>query len=118
MRKALLWVFGWPHELLHVLALRLIGRQSQAITHTHVDIPSDLPTGQFIFVAGLPALVFFTLTAASLQLMFAAAEPVQAVVWLAVTALLALAALGTVGDIMLIVTRLLAERFQPPEEDF
>ena len=58
-------IFGPPHELLHVLAL-LIGRRPTAISWTHVDIPDDLTTRQYVFVAGLPALVFWSATALAL----------------------------------------------------
>ena len=67
-------IFGWPHELLHVLALRLIGRQPRMVQQTHVDIPDDLSTSQFVFVAGLPALTFGLAAAISLQLLFAARD--------------------------------------------
>jgi hypothetical protein len=103
----LLRLFGWPHELLHVLALRLIGRQPQAITQNHVDIPADLSLGAFVFVAGFPALVFWTATALSVQALFYATSLPQALVTLALSVVLGLGSLGTIGDILLIVMRVL-----------
>lgn len=114
--KILLWLFGWPHEGLHVLALRLIGRQPQAVTQTHVDIPDDLSTGQYIFVAGLPALVFWGATVASSQQLFNASAVPQVILWLAITSIAALAALGTLGDLYLIVIRLMTAYFRPPDD--
>ena len=113
----LLRIFGWPHELLHVLALRLIGRRPKAVTGTYVDIPADLPTGQYVFVAGFPALVFWLGAAASLRSLLGAAGLVQALLWLVLGSLLTLAALGTLGDIQLILRRLIQERLRPPGDD-
>jgi len=113
--NVLLWLFGWPHEWLHVLALRLIGRQPETVTKTHVDIPDDLSTGEYIFVAGLPALVFWPITVASAQQWFRAPDAPQAILWLAVTSALGLAAVGTLADLYLIVIRLLDAYFRPPE---
>jgi hypothetical protein len=101
----LLRIFGWPHELLHVLALRLIGRRPTRVQQSHVDMPDDLSTGQFVFVAGLPALVFGLAAAISLQLLFAAGDVIQVIVWLLVTAFFALGVAGCVGDLMLILAR-------------
>ena len=106
----LLRIFGWPHELLHVLALRLIGRSPQGVQQTHVDIPDDLSTGQFVFVAGLPALVFGLGAAVGLQLLFAAGDVVQVILGLLVTAFFALGFAGCVGDLMLILARVLAPK--------
>ena len=113
--KILLWVFGWPHELLHALALRLIGRRPEAITQAHIDIPDDLSTVQYIFVAGLPALVFWTGLVFSGQMLFSATSPAQIIFRLALTSVLGLAAMGTLGDLYLILMRVLADRFKPPE---
>ena len=99
-------LYGWPHELLHLLALRLLGRRARAIRHTHVDIPADLGRGQFVFVAGLPALVFWPLCGIGAQQLLTASEPRAALFWLLFTALLLPAAAGTLGDLALIVLRL------------
>jgi hypothetical protein len=101
----LLRIFGWPHELLHVLALRLIRRQPTRVQQTHVDIPDDLSTGQFVFVAGLPALVFGLAAAVGLQLLFTAGNIAQVILWLLVTVFFALGVAGCVGDLMLILAR-------------
>jgi len=103
-------VFGWPHELLHVLALWLIGRRALSITRTHVDIPEDLTTGQYVFVAGLPALVFWGVAAASLQALASTPDIGRGMVWFAVMSVAALAGFGTLGDIHLIIERLLESR--------
>lgn len=102
-------VYGWPHELLHWLALRLIGRREQAITHTHVDIPADLGRGEFVFVAGLPAFIFWPLTGIAAQQLLTAQDLVAALFWLVCAALLLPAAAGTLGDLALIVLRLRRE---------
>jgi hypothetical protein len=112
--KTLLNIFGWPHELLHVLALRLIGRRAVAITRTHVDIPDDLSTGQYVFVAGLPALVFWSITAVCLLSLVNAPTIPVFILWAVLTPISMIAAAGTVGDIVLISARLLES--QPPEQ--
>jgi hypothetical protein len=104
--NTLLRIFGWPHELLHVLALRLIGRQPQKVQQAHVDIPDDLSTGQFVFVAGLPALVFGLAAAISLQLLLAARDVGQVIIWLLATGFFVLGVTSSVGDLMLILARL------------
>ena len=109
-------LFGWPHELLHVLALILIGRRPEAITGRYVDIPDDLPTGQFVFVAGLPALVFWLGAAVCLRAIFGAADLGGIVLALGGAIIFALAGLGTMGDLQLIAMRLLKERFEPPDQ--
>lgn len=107
-------LFGWPHELLHMLALWLIGRRPEAITQVHVDIPDDLSTRQYIFVAGLPALIFWIAMAASVLLLLNAPDLLQVAVGVVLTAIFSLAALGTVGDLHLIVVRLLEEQQGEP----
>jgi len=107
----ILRVFGWPHELLHVLALLLIGRRARAISQTHVDIPPDLTTRQYLFVAGLPALIFWLMVAACALMLVQATSVIERVGWLALTLVASLAAAGTLGDIYLIVARLMAERY-------
>ena len=113
--KILLWLFGWPHEWLHVLALRLIGRRPEAVTQTHVDVPDDLSTREYVFVAGLPALVFWPITVGSGQQLFAAPDLPQFLMWLVVTSIVGLAAVGTLADLYLILMRLLDRYFRPPE---
>lgn len=99
-------LYGWPHEMLHVLALRLVGRRAQAAAHTHVDIPADLGRAQFVFVAGLPALVFWPLAAVGLRQLLAAPDLPGALLWMVYGALLFPAAAGTLGDLALIAMRL------------
>ncbi len=99
-------IYGWPHEMLHLLALRLVGRRAQGATHEHVDIPADLGRGQFVFVAGLPALVFWPLSAFGLQHLLAAQDLASALFWMVYGALLFPAAVGTLGDLALILWRL------------
>ena len=106
----LLRIFGWPHELLHVLALRLIGRRPHRIQQTHVDIPDDLSTGQFVFVAGLPALVFGLGAVVGLQLLLAARDIGQVILWLLITVFFTFGLAGCVGDLMLILARVLAPK--------
>jgi hypothetical protein len=113
----LLRIFGWPHEALHVLALWLIGRRAVKMTRTYVDIPDDLSTLQYVFVAGLPALVFFTGLVLSVQVLFSAANLLQAALWFVLSSLFGLAALGTLGDILLILQRLFDDRTPPPDEN-
>lgn len=102
-------LYGWPHEMLHLLALRLVGRRAQGVTHGHVDIPADLGRGQFVFVAGLPALVFWPLGAFGLQQLLAARDLVSVLFWILYGALLFPAAAGTLGDLVLILWRLRQE---------
>lgn len=99
-------IFGPPHELLHVLALLLVGRRPVAISWTHVDIPDDLTTRQYIFVAGLPALVFWSAAALSLLAAVNAPEVGRLALALIGTLVFGLAAYGTLGDIHLILMRL------------
>ncbi len=108
--KVLLWLFGWPHEMLHVLALGIIGRQPEAVTQSHVDIPDDLSTGEYVFVAGLPALVFWTAAAICIQLLMSAATLPLRLLWLALAALLVIGAFGTIGDVLLIIARVMQDR--------
>jgi hypothetical protein len=108
--KLLLWLFGWPHEMLHVLALRLIGRQPEAVTQSHVDIPDDLSTGEFVFVAGLPALVFWTAAAVSIQLLFSASTLPLRLLWLLLAGFIIVGGFGTVGDMLLIIARIMQAR--------
>lgn len=108
--NTLLRIFGWPHELLHVLALRLIGRRPHAVQQSHVDIPDDLSTGEYVFVAGLPALVFTLGLILGVQLLLTATGLPQLGVGLALAAVFAIATLGTIGDVFLIIERIVQAR--------
>jgi hypothetical protein len=99
-------LFGPPHEALHRLALRLIGRRAVAGGRTYVDIPPNLTRGQYVFVAGLPALVFWGAALFGLARLLAAPDFGQAALWFGLMSLAALAGLGTLGDVALIVRRL------------
>lgn len=115
--KALLWVYGWPHELLHLAGLWLVGRRAVRITRTHIDIPADLSAAQYVLVAGLPALVFWGLTLWSIQQLFAAPDVGRTLLWLALAAFWGIGALGTVGDVLLIIERLIQGRPRPPLDE-
>jgi len=99
-------IFGPPHELLHVLALFLIGRQPKAIGYKHVDIPDDLSTRAYVFVAGLPALVFWGITLIAASKLAGARTFAEGIIAFVVFSLATLAGLGTLGDIQLIIRRL------------
>ena len=99
-------IFGPPHELLHVLALVLIGRRPKAIGYRHVDIPDDLSRRAYVFVAGLPAVVFWGVTVISALWLASAQDFGTVIVAFVVFSAALLAALGTLGDIQLIVRRL------------
>ena len=71
-------IYGAPHELLHVLALMLIGRRAVKFAQDHVIVPSDLTTAQYVFVAALPAIVFFGCMAAGMLFLLHASTPGQA----------------------------------------
>ncbi len=99
-------IFGPPHELLHVLALFLIGRRPKAIGYKHVDIPDDLSTRAYVFVAGLPAVVFWGVALVAGIKLANATGIGEVLVTFAVFSIAALAGLGTLGDIQLIIRRL------------
>jgi hypothetical protein len=99
-------IFGPPHELLHVLALLLVGRRPLAVTWRHVDIPDDLSTGQYVFVAGLPALVFWSVALIGLLTLAKAQSFSEILIGFMVMSLGALAGLGTLIDLQLIAARL------------
>jgi len=99
-------IFGPPHELLHVLALLLIGRRPKSVGYKHVDIPDDLSTPAYVFVAGLPALVFWgTALVAAIKLTTANSIG-ELILTFAVFSIATLAGLGTLGDIQLILRHL------------
>jgi hypothetical protein len=99
-------IFGPPHELLHVLALLLVGRRPKAVGYKHVDIPDDLSTRAYVFVAGLPALVFWGAALISAIKLATATSVGELILTFAVFSVAALAGLGTLGDIQLIFKRL------------
>jgi hypothetical protein len=99
-------IFGPPHELLHVLALLLIGRRPKAISYRHVDIPDDLSTRAYVFVAGLPALVFWSVALTAAIKLATAKSIGEAILTFAMFSIATLAGLGTIGDIQLIIRRL------------
>ena len=99
-------IFGTPHELLHVLALTLIGRRAIKFASDHVIIPSDLTTREYVFVAGLPALVFFICLTLGAVGLINAQTPGQAGIATAVIIVSVVAAAGTVGDLQLIALKL------------
>jgi hypothetical protein len=104
--QVLIRIFGPPHELLHVIALLLIGRKPTRITRTHVDIPDNLTTGQFVFVAGFPVMVFGGTALLGVIGLVNAATLEQAELALVATVLGGLGASGTVNDIEQIALRL------------
>jgi hypothetical protein len=108
--KLLLQFFGPPHEALHLLALLLIGRRAVQFTLRHVDIPPDLTTRQYVFVAGMPALVFGISAGLGVVGLVLAHTWIQAVLGLLVGFLGTIALAGTVGDAHLIAARLMQER--------
>ena len=63
MSKLVVFVLAWPHEMLHVLALRLIGKQPERVGATFVLVPEGLSLDEIIFVNALPVLVTGTLFA-------------------------------------------------------
>jgi hypothetical protein len=109
-------IFGPPHESLHVLALYLIGRRPDSVGQTHVDIPDDLTTGQYVFVAGLPALVFWLMAVAGIMILVNAPNlPALVLGWLLLM-VGGLAGFGTLGDLQLIAERIAEDQNQPPRD--
>jgi UDP-N-acetylmuramyl pentapeptide phosphotransferase/UDP-N-acetylglucosamine-1-phosphate transferase len=114
--QLMIWInriFGPPHEFLHLLALWLIGRRAVGFSWTHVDIPDDLSVGQYVFVAGLPALVFWVTAAVGGVHLMNAANLGDGLIGFAVLMVAMFAGLGTMGDIQLILMRVLE---QPPDD--
>ena len=99
-------IYGAPHELLHVLALMLIGRRAVKFAQDHVIVPSDLTTAQYVFVAALPAIVFFGCMAAGMLFLLHASTPGQAGIGVAVILAAGFGAAGTFGDLQLIWLKL------------
>jgi hypothetical protein len=96
-------MLGIPHELLHVLALVLIGRRPHGIGLTHVDVPDDLSTGQYIFVAAF--------------LLMNASSVLSAIAGLGLVLAGMLGMAGGAGDIQLIQLRLARDRMERTPED-
>ena len=105
--RVLQTLFGYPHEALHALALLLIGRRAVRVTRAYTDIPDDLTTPQYVFVAGLPALVFWGFTAACLLALLNAGSVDAAALAAAGAIVGTIAGYGTVGDLALIARRLM-----------
>jgi hypothetical protein len=105
----LLRVLAPPHEALHLLALLLIGRRAVDFTLRHVDIPDDLSTGQYVFVAGLPAAAFILLMALGVLGLVLAQGWTQAALGLIAALFGVFGAAGTLGDVQLIAARLANE---------
>ncbi|MDX2163513.1 MAG: hypothetical protein SF162_19510 [bacterium] len=105
----LLRVFGLPHEALHALALLLIGRRAVRFTRSHVVIPDDLTTGEYVFVAALPGLVALIVLAGGGIGLLEARSPSEATAALLAIVIGGFGAAGALGDFHLIVTRLQSE---------
>lgn len=114
MKTLLIRLFGYPHEFLHVLALWCIGRRPLRITQIYVDIPDDLSTAEYVFVAGLPALVFWLGALGCVQMVLSAGSFLQFVLWGGLSLFFTLGGIGTIGDLLLIAARLLSP---PPPPD-
>ena len=99
-------IYGAPHELLHVLALLIIGRRALKFAQDHVIVPNDLTTPQYVFVAALPAIVFFTCMAIGVLVLLNAHTPGQAGIGVAVILAAGFGAAGTFGDLQLIWLKL------------
>lgn len=106
-------IYGAPHELLHVLALMLIGRRALKFSNDHVIVPSDLTTAQYVFVAALPAIVFFTCMALGVLGLLNARTPGQAGIGVAVILAAGFGAAGTFGDLQLIWLKLSQRGSEP-----
>ncbi len=103
----LLRLYGFPHEGLHLLALWLIGRRAVRWSNRHVDVPDDLSAGQYVFVAGLPALAFGLVTGAGGVLLLNAPDAGAALGGVALLVVGGFGLAGTVGDLQRIAARLL-----------
>lgn len=106
-------IYGTPHEMLHILALMLIGRRAVHVAQDHVIIPGDLTTGQYVFVAGLPALLFFVALALGAVGLLSARTPSQAGIAVGVIIAAGFAAAGTLGDVQLIMMKLAQKNRKP-----
>jgi hypothetical protein len=102
--------FGPPHESLHVLALLFIGQRPKSTTSTYVDIPEDLTTGQYVFVAGLPAFVFWNMAIVGIILLVNAPNFPGLALGFVLLLVGGLAGFGTLGDIQLIYDRIMRDQ--------
>lgn len=109
-------LFGIPHEALHVLALWLIGRRPERVTSTHVDIPGDLSTGRYVFVAIFPTAVFLIIAAMGLVGMASAGSIMQFGVALIAAIVGSIGTVGGMGDLHLITLRL-AQDAEPAQHE-
>jgi hypothetical protein len=99
-------IFGPPHEFLHWLALRIVGKRAIQVTGRYIDIPADLTRNQYLFVAGLPALVFWGIALVGMLWVVNAPDFQGIVLGFIMFSLGTLAGLGTLGDLSLILKRL------------
>ncbi len=106
MREQIQRIIATPHELLHALALALIGRRAGRMVDDHVVIPDDLSTPEFVFVAGLPALVMLGVLVAAVILLLNARTPNAAGIATGIIIAAAAVASGTISDLQLIVRKL------------
>ena len=104
----LLKIFGYPHELLHVLALLLIGRRAVKFTSRHVELPDDLSKREYVFVAALPGLVFFVVMAVSIIGLLSAETWKEMIAGLIGVLVGGFGVASAMGDFELIVQRLQA----------
>jgi uncharacterized membrane protein SpoIIM required for sporulation len=102
----LMRLLGLPHEALHLVALILIGRRAVRFTLTYVDIPNDLTTRQYVFVAGLPAFVFVLLLVLGIIGLVNAHTSGQVALGLTAVLFGGISAVGTTGDLALVLSRL------------
>lgn len=109
----LIRIFGPPHESLHILALYLIGRRPKSTTHTYVDIPDDLTTGQYVFVAALPAFVFWNMAIAGIIILVNAPNLFALALGFVLLLVGGLAGFGTLGDLQLIYDRIIRDQNKP-----
>jgi hypothetical protein len=107
-------VFGPPHESLHVLALYLIGQRPKSASKTHVDIPDDLTLPQYVFVAGLPAFVFWNMAIAGIIILVNAPNLAGAALGWVLLTVGGMAGFGTIGDLQLIYMRIQEDQNKPP----
>ncbi|MFN8528306.1 MAG: hypothetical protein U0670_06820 [Anaerolineae bacterium] len=104
--KTLAWLFGLPHEGLHLLALVLIGRRAVKFTRTHVIIPDDLSRGDYLFVAGFPGACFLILFAVGVIGLLNAPDAGAAAFGIGAILLGGLGTASALGDFDLIIRRL------------
>lgn len=104
--NTLLQIFGPSHEALHLLALLMIGRRAVRFSRQHVDIPDDLTTPQYVFVAGLPAITFILMMAFGVVGIALAQVWTQLALGLVAAVIGVIGIAGTIGDLQLIAARL------------